>query len=431
MKSSALEKYDILVVEDSPTQAESLRSLLEAYKAHVIVVKSGEEALDFLKSNHVDLVMTDIMMPGISGYELCKTIKSDSLLARIPVVLLTSLTDPVDTIRGLEAGADNYITKPYHDKRLVERLLTLFSRCTERKDSSTSDGETAEIRFLGEKFQVKSGKQQILDFLVSSFEDLVRTNEALKISEAERVQLYNREKSARLEAEDANQAKSEFLAAMSHDLRTPLNAIGGYAALLSEEISGPLTDAQRSYLDRIGRNQKHLLALVNDVLNFARVERGQVSIEKTDVLVIDILNDVRAMIEPQANSKGLLYDVEGCEELLVSTDRERTEQILMNLLTNAIKFTLPGGQIRVVCEPQEDFVSIAVQDTGPGMPEDKLNVIFDPFVQVNASRATEQQGVGLGLAISRNLARLLGGELTVTSKMGEGSSFRLQLPKAK
>ena len=423
----------ILVVEDSPTQAAALSALLEEHDYVVHSARSGEEALITLHAMAaasqppVDLVLSDVVMPGMSGYQLCRAIKEDAVLRNLPVMLLTSLTDPLDIIRGLECGADNYITKPYDATRLINRLQDVF---VNRELRRVTPGDGVSITFLGERFTVTSNKEQILDLLVSSFEELVRTNQALRASEAERAQLYERERTARMDAEAANRAKSDFLTSMSHDLRTPLNAIGGYAELMTEEVQGPVNDAQRGYLERIIRNQKHLLALVNDVLNFARVERGQVTVQMTHVPVEELLAGARAVIEPQMLDKGLTYSVTTCNaEAMVHADRERADQVLINLLGNAVKFTPRGGRIGIACVLTEQSVTLEVSDTGIGIPADRHEAIFDPFVQVDARRTTEQQGIGLGLAISRNLARLMGGELTVESTIGKGSTFALRLER--
>lgn len=418
----------ILIVEDSPTQAEALRSLLESHEWGVRTARSAEAALDALRSDGADLVLSDVVMPGMSGYELCRAIKEDPALQTIPVVLLTSLTDPMDIIRGLECGADNYITKPYDESRLLTRIRDVFANRELRARTSSANGVS--ITFLGERFTITSGKEQILDLLVSSFEELVRTNEALRASEGERARLYERERSARMVAEDANRAKSDFLTAMSHDLRTPLNAIGGYSELLSEGVQGPVNDAQRAYLDRIKRNQQHLLTLVNDVLSFARVERGNVSVTMSEVPVAELLAVARAVIEPQVMAKEITYAAIPCDGMRVHADRERTEQVLINLLANAVKFTPTGGKITLTCVPSSETVALQVQDTGIGIPPDRIETIFDPFVQVDSRRTTEQQGVGLGLAISRNLAELMGGQLTVESTVGVGSTFSLTLRRS-
>jgi signal transduction histidine kinase len=242
---------------------------------------------------------------------------------------------------------------------------------------------------------------------------------------------------ARSVAASANRAKSEFLAVMSHELRTPLNAIGGYTQLLETEIYGPVTAEQSEALRRITRSQRHLLGLINDVLNLARVETGRVEYSLTDVALADVIAELAAMIEPQMSAKNLTYAVSECDaSLVVRADREKLVQILLNLLSNAVKFTPPGGRITLRCAGVDErtaaspMVSVAVQDTGRGIPADKLDAVFEPFVQVRASGFGATEGTGLGLAISRNLARGMGGDLTATSTIGVGSQFVLTLPRS-
>ncbi|HEX2206882.1 MAG TPA: ATP-binding protein [Longimicrobium sp.] len=253
----------------------------------------------------------------------------------------------------------------------------------------------------------------------------------------ERARLYDAERAARAEAEaarseaeEANLAKSEFLARMSHDLRTPLNAIGGYTELVEMEIHGPVTAEQAQVMQRIRRAQQHLLTLINDILSYARLEAGQVRLELEDVQVSHALMELRPLVEPQAEAKGLRLEVRGGEGVFVRADRERLIQILLNLVSNAVKFTEPGGEVAVTCAATGPAVAVRVRDTGPGIPDDRLQEIFDPFVQVGRSSAERRQGVGLGLAISRELARMMEGELVVESVVGEGSTFVLTLPRA-
>ncbi|MFL5575879.1 MAG: sensor histidine kinase [Gemmatimonadaceae bacterium] len=236
---------------------------------------------------------------------------------------------------------------------------------------------------------------------------------------------------ARAAAEAANRAKAEFLAVMSHELRTPLNAIGGYAELIGMGIRGPITEEQRADLERIQKSQRHLLGLINGVLNYARLETGNVRFDVTEVLMEEALATCEALVAPQARARQLRLAVAPCpSELAVRGDQEKLQQILLNLLTNAIKFTEPGGRIVVECEPAEEHVALRVSDTGRGIPAEKLASIFEPFVQVDARLTREQEGVGLGLAISRDLARGMGGELRAESVEGVGSTFTLTLPRA-
>ena len=254
---------------------------------------------------------------------------------------------------------------------------------------------------------------------------------ARKEAERERERLLADAEAARAEAEAANRAKSEFLAVMSHELRTPLNAIGGYAELMEMGIRGPVTAQQREDLARIQNSQRHLLGLINEVLNYAKLETGTVRFDLEDVRVQDALGEAEGLVAPQVRAKGLDLAVDACDGgLLVRADPEKLRQILVNLLSNAVKFTDRGGRIALHCEARPGQVALRVRDTGIGIPADKLEAIFEPFVQVRADLTRTAEGTGLGLAISRDLARGMGGELTVESAEGAGSTFTVTLPRA-
>lgn len=238
-------------------------------------------------------------------------------------------------------------------------------------------------------------------------------------------------KKAEQDAWAASQAKSEFLASMSHELRTPLNAIGGYAELLAMGIRGPLNAEQAQDIARIRRSQQHLLTLINDVLNFAKVDAGQTEYRMTAVPVDETLRDTESMIAPQILAKGLHYSYKGGDKShSVLADPEKLQQIVLNLLGNAVKFTEPGGTITLSSEAVGNCIEIRVADTGPGISPEKLESIFDPFVQAERRLNQPVQGVGLGLAISQDLAQAMDGKVTVESVLGEGSTFTLSLPRA-
>jgi PAS domain S-box-containing protein len=299
-------------------------------------------------------------------------------------------------------------------------------------DDALKEGESVE---LGEReVRIADGTTRTWDFhrvALGALPDGRRLTLTAAVDVTEYRELVERERDAREEAEAANAAKSRFLATMSHELRTPLNAIQGYAQLLTLEVRGPITPAQREDLERIERSQRHLLSLINDVLNFAKIEAGHVAIVSEPVDLAEVFNSLREFVEPQLQEKSIQFNLSNTVQgELICGDGDKVRQILINLLSNAIKFTPPGGLIELKCAAEDTMFHITVRDTGSGIPPDKLEAIFEPFVQVNRDYTSKHQGTGLGLSISRDLARRMKGDLTVTSVFGEGSSFVLSLPKA-
>ncbi|MBC7673864.1 MAG: GAF domain-containing sensor histidine kinase [Polaromonas sp.] len=235
---------------------------------------------------------------------------------------------------------------------------------------------------------------------------------------------------ARAEAEQANRAKGEFLAMISHDLRTPLNAIGGYCDLLELGIHGPVTDAQKDMLTRIKSAEKHLESLITEVLTFSQLEAGTETITLTEVSVESVLREVQSLVRPQLDVKGLEFIYRNSDpSALVLADEGKLKRIVLNLMTNAIKFTPRPGQVSLAWREEGSRIVIAVQDTGVGIAADRIGTIFDPFVQIPGQKAMNPDGVGLGLSIGSRLARAMGGSLTATSAPGEGTLFELALPR--
>jgi PAS domain S-box-containing protein len=232
------------------------------------------------------------------------------------------------------------------------------------------------------------------------------------------------------EVEAANRAKAEFLAAMSHELRTPLNAIGGYAELLKMGVRGEVNEQQKEDLERIVMSQRHLLGIINDLLNFSRIEAGKISYAVEPVDLTEVLEAVTQMIGPLATAKSIEVRRGSCQAGTVAiADRAKVEQIIINLASNAVSYTEAGGLVTVECGSDDDRVWARVADNGIGISAEKLEAIFEPFVQVGRTLSTGHHGTGLGLAISRDLARGMKGDLAVESKLGEGSVFKLTLPK--
>ncbi len=242
---------------------------------------------------------------------------------------------------------------------------------------------------------------------------------------------YRRAREAQQAAEAANLAKSQFLAAMSHELRTPLNAIAGYVDLLLIGVHGAITAQQQTDLERVQKAQRHLMSLITDILNFARLEAGHVEVRLSPTPVSQVFSDLRIFVDPQLGERNLTLRCEQPKtDVAVRVDIEKTRQILLNLISNSVKFTPRGGKIDITCVVASDVVEVRVTDSGIGIPTDRLESVFEPFVQVHRSLKEPTGGVGLGLAISRDLARAMGGDLRVNSTEGVGSTFSLTLRRA-
>ncbi len=294
---------------------------------------------------------------------------------------------------------------------------------------------TGEAHVLGRRFEITALRSDGTEFPVelaivrvpipgpAFFTAYIRDLTERKRLEAEQARLLK-------ESEQANRAKSEFLATMSHELRTPLNAISGYTELLKMGLRGPVTEGQIADLDRINRSQSHLLGIINDILQFAKLEAGQLEMKVEIFAVAQALDVTEELVRPQLERKGISYmHLRGDESVKVRADRDRFHQIILNLLSNAVKFTPQGGRITVGWRIEAHRVLIDVTDTGSGIAADQFQRIFDPFVQVQAGTTRTSEGVGLGLPISRDMARQMGGDISVRSELGKGSTFTLTLPQ--
>ena len=277
-------------------------------------------------------------------------------------------------------------------------------------------------------------------------EDLATATELARrtASAIETARVFRIAVAARAEAEEANRAKSTFLATMSHELRTPLNAVLGYVDLLDAEVAGPLTVSQRDYIRRVRTSGRHLLNLIAEILDLAKVEAGQMQVRRDAVRAAPVIGSALELVRPLADTRRITLELQCAPTIALLGDEDRVRQIVLNLLSNAVKFTGPGGRVTVECTDADlatdatarlpgegPWIGIAVRDTGRGIPSEKLEAIFAPFVQVDSGHTREVGGTGLGLSISRSFARLMDGDLTVASQMGAGSTFTLWLPAAR
>jgi signal transduction histidine kinase/CheY-like chemotaxis protein len=458
----------ILIAEDSPTQAAHIRYLLESYNYKVEVAQNGQLAWDWLSTNIPELVISDIVMPVMNGFELCEKIKSDERTEHIPVILLTSLSDPDEVIEGLSCGADSFITKPYNKEYLVSNIKKILTE--KGTPEYKRDTKGIEVYYEGKKRNIRTGPQEVIKFLLNIYrgaiqqnnelvqtrdelrslnerlEELVdeRTRELKKNEEkilAFNVELEQRiqERTSQLDA--ANKAKSEFLANMSHEIRTPMNAVLGYAELLGFMLE---EKTQRDYLESIKTSGRSLLTLINDILDLSKIEAGKLELQFEFMNSQSFFSEFERIFSLRLSEKGLKFILEissGTPEGIYIDDA-RLRQIILNLLGNAIKFTEKGSiKLKIFTEnPQiinysgektEEFIDliIVVTDTGIGISKEMQEEIFNPFVQVQGQDVKKYGGTGLGLAITNRLVHLMNGTIELQSQLNKGSSFTIKIPE--
>jgi two-component system, sensor histidine kinase and response regulator len=427
----------ILIVEDSRVQASALRFLLEENGFMVTSSVNGKAALEEVRKNNFSLIISDILMPQMDGFEFCSILKSDPGFREIPVVLLTELSNSDDIIRGLECGADNFITKPFNDKHLLARINYLLVNKKLRQLGCRED--ELKLVFRGKEHSITSGRQQILDLLISVFEAAIEKNEKLsELYETLRVtneeleqtneELKESEKNyceAKDWAETASRSKSDFLSNMSHELRTPLNSVIGFTEVLQDELFGSLTDKQREYLGFIEKSSRHLLSLINDILDISKIEAGKIEIEYSNVNVRSLVEESFIMVREKAikHTIALSSSVAPEADIVIRSDEKRLKQIFYNLLSNAVKFTPDGGSVSVSAVRVVDMIEICVSDTGIGIPPEQMHRLFTRFGQLEGVYEKKHEGTGLGLALVKELAELLGGRAWAESEPEKGSRF--------
>jgi len=394
----------ILVVEDSATQAKALDLILTSEGFEVDVAPDAEQGLGRIGGGKpFDLVISDILMPGMSGYELCRKVKENRATKDIPVILLTTLNDPLDIIQGLESGADNFITKPYEATYLVGRVNSMLANRRLRSAGTLKVG--VEILFLGKRFTITSEKEQILDLLVSTFEDIVRTNRELQASQ-NALAAANRE----LEA---------FSYSVSHDLQAPLRSIVGFSRALAEDCADRLDERGVDYLGRIQGAVTRMGHLIDDLLGLARVSRAE--LKRVAVRVDDLVRNCAKDLEQREPSRSVKWSING--EIRANADLPLVKIVLENLLANAWKFTRKraGAHIEVGQGQRGAERSYYVRDNGAGFDMAHADKLFAPFQRLHS--ADEFEGTGVGLATVQRIVHRHGGRIWAESEPDHGATF--------
>jgi two-component system sensor histidine kinase/response regulator len=417
----------VLVVEDSPTQALLLQEALQEEKLDVAVAKDGVDALAQLKQDRPELIISDVEMPRMNGFDLCRHIKEDPLLKEIPVILLTTLSDPMDVIRGMESGADSFLTKPFNRHLLLSNVIDIFTN----KSYLGVSKETHLLTFCfgGKKQQLHVNLAQIANLLLSTYSNAIQKN--LELERAYRdLNLVNQEIAQKnSELKQLNEQKNHFLGMAAHDMRNPLTVIEGHSNLLIDNFAEKLDEAATKSLQRIQKSSASMLQLINDLLDISAIESGKVSVHLAEVDIKAIVREAIAFQKMLADRKQIQLIGKIDEGVpRIQTDAEKIQQVLSNLIGNAIKFSHPNTVIEVSIERGAKELLFAIKDQGQGIPENEQNRVFQPFTKTSVKGTAGEASTGLGLAITKRIVTELGGRIWLESKVGVGSTFSFTLP---
>ncbi|HEX9310353.1 MAG TPA: ATP-binding protein [Gemmatimonadaceae bacterium] len=404
------DRVNILLVDDRQENLLALDAILEPLGQNLVRANSGPEALRQVLVSEFATILLDVQMPGMNGFEVAEIIKSRERSRTIPIIFLSAISkEDAYVFKGYSMGAVDYVFKPFNPDVLRSKVAVFVDLFVKQR----------ELQHQAELLRDAEKRELELEHRTSLLETEARS--AAKLSQMNE-ELHRRQ----IALEQAMGARNRFYASMSHELRTPINAVIGYSTLMLDNIYGPLNTKQKEGLQRTLKAARHLLELVNDVLDLSKIEAGKIELSLQPVMFPSLIEDLFVTVRPLADEYGSTLTLEmDAEPFNIVSDPRRVRQILLNLLSNAIKFG-EGKPIRVTCKQNDERgVELEVIDEGVGIAAEDIARIFEEFVQVSESK---QPGTGLGLPISRRLAQLLDGSLTVFSTPGQGSTFRLTLP---
>lgn len=414
----------ILIAEDSPLQRRQLESILTNENYKVISAKNGKEAYEAALSHLPDLVITDLIMPGMDGYELCSKLKLSPQLKGLPVILLTNLSEPQDVIKGLESGADNFITKPYERDYLLSRVNYVLANKKIRESQKGESNLGIEVILNSKKYFINADRLQIMDLLLSTYENAIHTNDELKFANRSLVELHKELLNKNSQLEKLNQDKDKFLRMAAHDIRNPVSALLSWGNMIKDELTDNDDSRLVNTIDLIRRSGELIINLLNELLDLAVIESGNLVLTRTEFKLNEVVEQVIMMHKSIAEKKSidLVANIPE-DEIIVSADRTKIEQVLNNLTTNAIKFSYPEKSVEIILEKIKSKVRITVKDHGQGIPDDELGKLFVPFSKTSVLPTAGETSTGLGLSIVKKIIDAHNSKIFVESKIGEGTSF--------
>jgi two-component system sensor histidine kinase/response regulator len=419
--------YNILIVEDSLTQGEHLKYILESNEYGAKMARNGFEALEMVGESIPDLIISDVMMPGMNGFELCQAIKSNPLHAKIPFILLTSLADPKDIITGLESGADNFIPKPFKEDFLLSQIEYVLVNKDMREKSHIDAG--MEIFFNGDKYSISSNRVQIVDLLLSTYQNAVSKSNELIEANKELSKLHDDLSAKNKQLEIANKEKNHFIGIVAHDLRNPLGNIISFADIVKEEIGERVDENTIKSLEIISQQATHLLTLVTELLGLCEIESGTITANKKMVSISNLIDHSIMTNQFLANKKHITIRKSlPSRDISIMIDQNKIEQVFNNLLSNAIKFSGQDTSVTVSLSEQPKGILIAVEDQGQGIPIKEQDLLFKPFSKTSVKGTMGEPSTGLGLFAVKKILDAHMGKIWVDSQQGTGSVFYFSLP---
>ena len=417
----------VLIVEDSPTQAQKLSLLLEDSGFETVVSSDAESGFERAAAEAFDLVLTDVNLPGASGFDLCAQIKGDRRLGSIPVLVVTADSDPANVLRGLVAGADGFMTKDHSPGEIVRRVeRTIHGGARTVREG---DAVYTHVLFRSHDYRLRANEGQLLNVLLAAFEDVVELNERLRAGEIALRELNRDLRKTSAALEEANKTKDRFLGIAAHDLRNPLAVIQGVSSLLLESDLGPVNEEQTEALQRIGRQTESMLALLQDLLDVSALRSGKLEVKPSLQDPRDVLREAFDSFILPARQKGVKMVWEVPERLPpVEIDFNRILEVLSNLLSNGVKYCKTGESVHLAAETNDGTLALIVRDTGPGIQREELPRLFEPFAKLSSVPTAGEKSTGLGLSIVKEIVQLHGGQIRAESAPGRGSTFRIELP---